>query len=274
MDTLEIIIAAMNQTDDSIVKRMNLRSDAVIANQCGVDSIYEKNICGHRIRMISTRTRGVGLNRNLGLLLAEADILMFADEDVVYNDHMPDIVRRAFAMNPKADVILFGFSFMKNGEIYKDRIPKNGRIPFHRAFRYGTCSIAIRRKAVLCHNLSFTQLFGGGCVYSHGEDSDFLIQCYRKKLRVFGCSQLIGITVKDTSTCFTGYRDKYFYDTGALARHSFGILAAPYMLYMAVRTGTISKLKFMRKISLMLQGYRGFSNMIGFHENTPVGILE
>lgn len=51
--------------------------------------------------------RGVGLSRNNALMRASGDILLFADDDVVYtNDYVEKIVK-CFEGNQKKDLIVF-----------------------------------------------------------------------------------------------------------------------------------------------------------------------
>ena len=52
--------------------------------------------------MITTTTHGVGINRNLALFYATGDILLLADDDMVYADGYPEMVRKAFADWPDA----------------------------------------------------------------------------------------------------------------------------------------------------------------------------
>ena len=265
--TLEVLVAAMNQNDFSLVEKMNMTADAVIANQCSDVSFQKGYISGNRILMISTDTRGVGKNRNLCLLFSSADILLFADQDVLYVDNMLDIVCKAFNENENADVILFGFNLSKCGKVYETRCPENGRIPFLKSLKYGTYSVAVRRRSILQKNIMFTELFGGGCPYSHGEDSDFIVRCFKSGLKVYGCNQIIGCTAKDVSTCFEGYREKYFFDTGALARNTFGMLSPFYILYMAIRTKRLTDISLLGKLKLMIQGYHGFRNGRAYDSN-------
>ena len=80
----------MNQADLSIAEKMNIRCDAVIANQADREEITNKETDYGVVKMVTTPTRGVGLNRNIALLAADADVLLMADDDVVYQ-HQPDL---------------------------------------------------------------------------------------------------------------------------------------------------------------------------------------
>jgi hypothetical protein len=107
---LEVLVATMGQEDCSLAEKMNIQTAAVIANQCDRWG-YDVSADG-KIRMISTETRGVGINRNLALQLAKGDILLFADDDLVYYDGALNGVVEAFREFPDADVIFFGASQM------------------------------------------------------------------------------------------------------------------------------------------------------------------
>ena len=65
--TLEILITTMQQSDFSIIEEMNIKSDAVIANQCNENNYREIVVVGKSIKMISTTSRGLSRNRNIAL---------------------------------------------------------------------------------------------------------------------------------------------------------------------------------------------------------------
>ena len=155
---LEVLVATMQQADLSLVERMNLYQNAVIANQCGQWSYAESQSESYRIRMLSSNTKGVGINRNLALQLAEADILLFADDDIVYYDSDLQPVIDAFNQLPDADVIFFAIDMTRNGEVFDRRRHGCRRLHLWNSLRYGACRMAIRREAVVKHRLSFSTL--------------------------------------------------------------------------------------------------------------------
>lgn len=270
MNSIEVVVAAMNQNDFSLVEKMKIKSCAVIANQCSYNSIKAENINNYQIKLISTSTRGVGLNRNLGLLFATGDILLFSDEDALLVDGYQDIVREAFDEFPNADLICFGIEFTLNNQTYKTRIPRKGKLPFRKSLKFGTCSVAVKRSSLEKKNIFFSHLFGGGCLFSHGEDSDFIIQCYRKRLSVYSFDKIICKTAKDTSTCFEGYNEKYFYDAGALARHTFKWpLRILYMVYIALRIKD-SQLSLVQKMRYLRAGAKGFKSLTSYQAFTEL----
>ena len=233
-DRLQVLVATMHQQDVSLAGRMNIRCSAVLANQADREEITVADTPYGRMKMITTATRGVGLNRNIALLASDGEYLLFADDDVVYYDDMVQSVVNAFEDNPDADVLVFGIDILKNGEIAR-RQEKPKRLHVWNAMRYGTYRIAVRRSAWLRGNMMFHQCFGGGCAFSAGEDSLFLKSCFDKGLRVYAHDYVLGTCCKDTSTWFTEYGEKYFYDKGVLVRHLFPRLHCLMAMYFAVR---------------------------------------
>lgn len=214
---LEVLVAAMGQTDLSLPEKMNLRRPALIANQCDEWRYDEQGTA----RMISTATRGVGLNRNYALSMARGDILLFADDDMVYYD--PDLqgVVDAFAALPDADAIFFSIDKTVGGQLAQRTFHKTRRIHLWNSMRHGTARMAIRRSALEKHRLSFSLLFGGGCKYGSGEDTIFIRDCFRAGLTVYSHSYVLGATAKDSSSWFTGYNEKFMFDKGAFVACAF-----------------------------------------------------
>lgn len=266
MSELQVLVATMHQKDFSLADKMNIRCDAVFANQADSNGFSEHQTGYGRLKMITTASRGVGLNRNIALLAADADILLLADDDVVYNDDMPQAVITAFQENPEAEVIIFGMDIVKNGKTSEKRHLSNKKRHVWDSLRFGTYTIAVRRKAILQYNITFNQLFGGGCMYSAGEDSLFLKACFDAGLKVYSHEYVLGTCCKDTSTWFTGYGEKYFYDKGALVRHLFPktcYLMAPYF---AIRFKRETEVSVRNRLKLVYRGVRGSKTLQPYRE--------
>ncbi len=262
MARLQVLVATMHQKDLTLAKKMNIRCGAVIANQADRNQILVED----DLKMITTNTRGVGLNRNIALLASDGDILLFADDDVVYNDDMPQAVLAAFRENPQADVLVFGMDIMKNGSVVEKRHLKNRRLHVFNAMRFGTYRIAIRRSALLRANIQFNQNFGGGCPFSSGEDSLFLKACFDRGLKVYAHAYVLGTCAKDTSTWFVGCNEKYFYDKGVLMRYLFPRIPHVMALYFAIRFKRTTELNVLQRIRLMQAGVRGGKSMRQYQE--------
>ena len=266
MSRFEILCVTMHQKDFSKIEQMNIHSDVVFANQCDVTSYDEKEFEGHKAKMISTQTRGVGINRNLALTYATGDICLFADDDVVYNDNVEQIVLSEFNAHPNADVMIFNFEsrdkFRKTIKYSKTKKKgKFSRMP------WGGVRIAVRLSAVKKANVWFTTLFGGGCLFPSGEDSMWLNDAKKKGLTFYVSKETIGMVSFEESTWFTGFDEKFFYGKGVYccAVHPKSIVL--WMLYYAWRYRKRNcKLSYFEKIKWMKHGSDGYREMLSYNE--------
>lgn len=229
-ERLEVLCVTMYQHGFEKLQQMNLSSDVVFANQADDTGYAEMSFGAYTARMITTQTRGVGRNRNLALNYAQGDILLFADDDIRYADDYRDAVLNAYAARPDADMIVFSMDITENGRVIRQVTAPEKRLHLWNALRYGTYVISIRRTSFERANLWFSLQFGGGTEHGHGEDSLFLADAFRKKLKVYGSRYCLGTCAKDQSTCFHGYDARYFYDFGYLYHSLFGRLAVPAAL--------------------------------------------
>ena len=262
-ERVEVLLATMNQKDLHIAEEMNVQSPLVIANQCDAYGYAENADAG--IRMISTSTRGVGINRNLALMHAREDILLFSDDDMVYYDGYEQMILDAYRELPDADMIIFGIDMYRDGK----KIPSSARtqrVNVTNALKYGTCRYSIRRCAVLKADLHFSSLFGGGTQYSSGEDSLFLMDCLRAGLKVYTHHAVIAKNIRKPSTWFQGYNEKYFYDKGAWLACAFSCGRRLVQLYLGLRFRGMSTLGFFRRMQLMNAGIKGFPALRTYEE--------
>lgn len=211
---MEILISTINQEGHDILKRMNIQSDAIVINQCNINSFEEFKYEDNNIKFYSFSERGVGLSRNTALMRAKADICLIADDDIVYVDDYTNIVLQAFKECTQADVIIFNIK-SKDGVRNRYRNLEYKRLRITNIFRYGAARIAVKTDSVKKSNIFFSLLFGGGAPYSSGEDSLFLFECIRKGLKIYSCPYEIGESDDSSSTWFSGYTNKYFLDKGA-----------------------------------------------------------
>lgn len=219
---LQLLVAAVGQTPQNLPQQMNIGSDAIIVNQTDHYDYQEFDYKGHRVRFFSMAERGVGLSRNHSLLRADAEIALFADEDIAYVDGYEALVIKAFEENPKADMILFNVQAAPGRETY--HISEPGRVRIYNCGRYPTYSFAIRTKEVHKRNITFSLLFGGGAKYCNGEDSLFISECIKKGMKVYKVPVLLGKEIERPSTWFTGYNEKFFFDRGVLYFHLYDCL--------------------------------------------------
>lgn len=255
---IQVLVASMN-SDSSLIEEMNLQTDAIIINQCNENKVELIKRDNFNVKFISDVNRGVGKSRNLAIINSDADICLIADEDMVYVDGYEEIVRAEFEKNSDADMILFSLeSSNPERPLYKE---ESDHWVGNRNFRkYGACRIAFKREVILKNNIFFSLMFGGGAKYGSGEDSLFLGECLKDKIKIFASTQKIADVKQEDSSWFTGYNEKYYTDKGALFG-AMGSLSSLFLIpIMALKTKETYKDKFSYKQvkSFMMQGRREY----------------
>ena len=207
-----------------------------------------------RIRYFKSASRGVGLSRNTVFENAGADIVLFGDEDIVYEPDYVSKILNEFADHPEADMILFNVKVCDERRTYWNE--KFAPVKWYNCGRYPAYSIAVRRGALKLSGVKFSLLFGGGAKYSNGEDSLFLNDCLKTGMKIFSSSVIIGEEEPRPSTWFFGYNDKLFYDRGVLYHFLYGRYARLFGLrWLLKMKGEYSdKLSYKRAKQMLFMG--------------------
>lgn len=229
---LQVLVSAVDQDVSTMAERMHLESDAIIVNQTDHFGYSEYTHNGRRIQCYEFMEKGVGLSRNNALMRAEGDIVLFADEDIVYDKGYEKRVLEAFDRHPEADFLLFN---LRVGEARATYYTKEyHRVHIWNAGRYPTYSFAVRRARLHAAHITFSLLFGGGAKYSNGEDSLFLKEFMDKGYSVYTAPITIARETEGESSWFEGYNEKFFRDRGVLYRYLYGglngIMALRFLL--------------------------------------------
>lgn len=216
--TVEILLSMMffEKEHSSFLDELNLQTDIVIGNQCDYDENKTFLHNGNTVTVLSRCERGVGKNRNACLFYSNADIVIFADNDVKYYDGYGTLIEEYYKSHPDADLVIFNFKEKRDDEPLHDINTKNKKAHLKDITKFGTWAITAKRESLLQKRISFSLLFGGGAKYGMGEDSLFLTDCYRKGLNIYLSDITLGEVIHKESTWFKGITEKYILDKGAL----------------------------------------------------------
>lgn len=265
MGKFEVLCVTMHQKDFSKIKEMNIHTDVVFANQCNSTSYEEYHFEGHTAKMISTQTRGVGINRNLTLMYASAEYCLLADDDVFYYDGMERQIVSEFESHPDADVMIFHLDSdcdtraLKKFKVTKRWYRYNG-LPF------GGVRIAFRLETIRKANTYFSMLFGGGSTFPSGEDSIFLTTLLKLGAKLYVSKETIGKVSFATSSWFSGYNEKYYYGKGAFYQATRPTFKYFWMLYMLLRTCKKTNLAPLEKFRWMKYGATGYKTLLSYDQ--------
>ncbi len=221
---IQVLVAAMHQTDHSLVEKMQVKSDILVGNQC--DRCADETVAcdGFSATYYHRPDRGVGLNRNVTLMHSgDEGVLLFADDDTVYVDGYERIITEAFEKLPQADAIIFNIETI-GAHVGRRENQKIKRVRFYNALNYGTTRIAVKAQAVHRNNLSFHTCFGGGTRYGCGEDTLFIVDMLKSGMKLYTYPACIAKQYQYESTWFNGYNEKYLHDKGAL----FAAISKPF----------------------------------------------
>lgn len=247
----------MNQHDDSLIEKMNIHSDAIIINQSDRVAYHETAVQEHTVKWYHFNERGIGLSRNSGMMRADADIIQFADDDMVFSATYSQDVLEEYRKHPEADIILFS-----NQCLNKDRMPyqvdRFGRVRRLEAVKFGGARITARREKLLHHNISFSLLFGGGAKYAAGEDVTFIQDCIKAGLKVYKSPVIVSTMKQDSSTWFSGFHKKYFVDKGALLAANFPLISRFGIYIQALKKSRNSEHSFQELLSFYREGANEF----------------
>ena len=215
-----LLISALKCDTKELIEKMHITGDAVIVNQCDKEGRYETENDSSKIIVINSLSRGVGANRNLCIDNSFGDIVLFGDDDIVYEPDYVKTVTDEFEKHPEADMIMFNVNVCEERRTYTNTGFK--KLSRYNIGRYPAYSIAVKRDVLIDKKVRFSELFGGGAKYSNGEDSLFLRDALRSGLKLYASGVELGKEIPRQSTWFEGYTEKFFFDRGVLFAFLYG----------------------------------------------------
>lgn len=269
---IQVLASIMNEPKKSlekIVNNMNIDSDAIIINQCERNDIEEIILRNkYKVTMLSFNERGVGLSRNTALMRADADIVIFADNDVCYEKNYTDIVIKEFEKQKDADMIVFRVPKIEEKKQINNSTEKLKRVKRFNCLKYGAVRFVVKLESIKKTNIYFSLLFGGGAKFGSGEDSLFIMECIRKGLKVYSSDKVLGYLLPNESTWFKGYNEKYFIDTGAFYSCLFSKFTNLFFLQFLLRHKQFKKdgIKTKEALKLMNRGKNIWKGKIKYAE--------
>lgn len=190
-----------NQIRDLIIAN-HLQGLVLIGNQCGKEDVKELGQIGQAsVSLYSFSSRGVSNNRNALLEKCEADIITFADDDLIFCPNYPDIVTSFFVAHPQADMVRYNVT-SGNKERPVIQISGQKRVAFRDVSKYGVWGFFFKKEFLANHGLSFDNKLGPGQQLSHGEDTVFLHDCFSSKIEAYQNPLVIANTPMDSSSWY------------------------------------------------------------------------
>lgn len=153
------------------------------------------------VRIFTTLTTGLSVNRNNALNYCTADIIMPTDEDIIYRPTALRQLREIFGTDPSLDYVVFRYDGADSQAYPDNEITITGREP--RGVAVTAFSLACRRSSLLKIHATFDTRFGIGAPrYVLGEDDLFFETLKRLGLK----GRFIPLTVCTHPGKSTGFR--------------------------------------------------------------------
>jgi len=246
---VEVIVSTMHQTDFSLIKKMNIKTDALIINQCDEENKTKTRLDGKTIRMLSYNERGLARSRNKAIENSYGDICVIADDDLVYNDNYEELILDAYEKNPDASII--AFDVPSTNASRPTSTLKEGDIDFLHTLKISSFQITFKRKDINEQNIRFNEFFGAGARYTCGEEHIFLAEALKKGLKVKYVNSEIAQVDHNESTWFNGFDEKLFRTKGALFYQM-----SPRLSYLLISQYAIRKLHLYSKQTNFYYAFR------------------
>lgn len=185
-NNIEVLISTQNLKNDveveQLVNEMNVSSQYLIINQTLDNDVKIKNK-----NTITKHEKGLSKSRNIAIENAREDIILFADDDVIYNSNYKQIILDAYNKCINADIICF-YVESRNKKRKTKKI-KTGKIGYLKAMKVVSFEISCKRKKLLENNIRFDENFGIGARNNRGEEQIFLYEALRRRLKSFVCKR-------------------------------------------------------------------------------------
>jgi len=212
--TFEILISTMHKKTNevlSLIKHSNVKCNALVIVQGDTEGYEEVKEAMQIVRIFFTKERGLSKSRNMALKNSTAEIVLLADDDLIYFDNFEQEIVSSFKEHKGYQFLIFNVD--NYNRTYSSIIKS---VLWHHVLGFASFQIAFKRQEVVNKNIFFNEFFGTGSgIYSSGEENIFLSECY-KYFKMLYLPQKILKRPSSDSSWFTGYNDKYLFDRGAI----------------------------------------------------------
>ncbi len=261
MTTVNILICTIDKRIVRVADNLPRRREGVsyiVAYQYTDDSclklIPEGLAARGDVRIAKHRGKGLSSNRNYALRLAEADVVVFADDDARFSDEGLGVIQRTFEENPDLDVAFFRASTYTGRPLkdYPDEACDYSRLPAD--MQISALEKACRRASIQ-GRLKYDERFGLGAEkLSCGEEQIWLTDAQRMglKMKYFPFSIVnTSKMLKHLMICADTSVQRAF---GAICRYRYGRRAWWMCLKYAFRVSGRGGARFFPMLRYMYEG--------------------
>jgi len=171
----------LNQIDSSLKEKYE-NVELVIVHQIYTDCKQQFNYDTYE-KLFIRNEKGLSKSRNIALANANSDICMLCDDDIKLVQNFNKIILDTYNENPEADIICFQ-AIDENGIKFKNYHPKKRWLNLMTLMKVSSIEITFRLKSIQEYSIKFDENFGLGTKMPTGEESIFLVDGYKKGLKI------------------------------------------------------------------------------------------
>lgn len=263
---LEILISTMQRTSLSFLSEMFsennfLNYNILIVNQTSKDKILISNYTN--IRVINSFEKGLSKSRNLALQNAKSDIVLIADDDLVYEKGFQTIVLNVFNNNPDAGLITFKAKKFK-GKAYRNYKQSSHRHTLKSIKGVISWEIALCLKKIKLLNVTFDENFGLGSEFTTAEEYLFARNIIKARVSCYFCNEQIVAHPTFNSGMDLG-SDRIVYARAALNYKIYNKLAYLWLIkfvFFLVKNNYIKVEQIQSKFKIGLKGIKTYKRIL------------
>lgn len=210
---IEVLVPTYNQSKEDIlnlVKKLNVKSDALFANQNGKNETYDFDYDGHKIRIVCTDTKGVSLNRNILLNNCSGDICICIDDDCPLIEKYVSFVNDFYKKHDISYAVFNGILAKQNNKkVYSGKTKKVKR--YCNLSTAGGPGFTFDRIKLLKLGLKYNEKVGVPNYICAGEDSLFYRDLFKTKALGYRVSDVLFIISNEAtdSSYYKGINEQY-----------------------------------------------------------------
>lgn len=231
---IQILIATMNRTNFDFLDAMFVFSDfsnfdLLIINQTSQDKQLISNL--ENVKVVNSFNTGLSKSRNLAIELATKSLLIFTDDDVVFQSGFESHILKAFNSDDKHDG--FRFEFLNGKGNFAKKYPKHFEEKLSQFEILNTSSVELvfKRNSINRVNLKFDENFGLGTNFAMGEEAIFVAEAVKKGLNIGFFPEVLVAHAHTSSSQRTAVSMQYFIHSAVF----YKIYGKMYLFWIALK---------------------------------------
>ncbi len=153
----------------------------IIVNQTTNDTILKSDY--DTIKVINVFEKGLSKSRNIAIQNSSKDILLLADDDVVFELGFEDKILKEFNSHINFDGFRFKFKNELGKFVKKYPLRFQGKLNWFEVLKTSSIELVFKRESIY-NSVCFDENFGLGSMFSMGEEAVFLADAKRKKCKI------------------------------------------------------------------------------------------